>query len=335
MALPALERLRRTFADAHITLVARPWVSGLFAGEGLADEVVATVEARGVWDAARRFVNETRRLRRERFDVAVLLPNSFSAALDAKAAGAKTIIGYPTDGRRWLLSRAVGFAPDYQTRHQVFYYLRIAAAVEQWMSGATPVEEKDVQPRLHVSESEKSRARQKLAAVGLDDARPVVALNAGATNSRAKQWLAERFAQTADWLAERDGFQTVIVGTAGDCEVARRVAQAMRTPAAQLAGETSIAELKAVLACTALLLSNDTGAAHVAAALGVPTVVIFGPTEHFATHPLSALAAVVRHEVECAPCMLRDCPIDHRCMTGVEVNAVYRAAHALLAAKAV
>jgi heptosyltransferase II len=158
----------------------------------------------------------------------------------------------------------------------------------------------------------------------------IVALNPGATNSRAKQWLAERFAATADALADRDGFQTIIIGAAGDVERAGEVAQLMRTKVANLAGRTSIAELKAVLSLSSVLISNDTGAAHVAAALGVPTVVVFGPTEHFATRPLSDVAAVVRHDVECSPCMLKDCPIDHRCMTRVEVDEVYAAAKHLL-----
>jgi heptosyltransferase-2 len=158
----------------------------------------------------------------------------------------------------------------------------------------------------------------------------LVALNPGATNSRAKQWLAERFAATADALAERDGFQTIIIGTAGDVGRANEVAQLMQTKVVNLAGRTSIAELKAVLSLSSLVISNDTGAAHVSAALGVPTVVVFGPTEHFATRPLSDLAAVVRHDVECSPCMLKDCPIDHRCMTRVEVDDVYAAAKRVL-----
>jgi heptosyltransferase-2 len=162
----------------------------------------------------------------------------------------------------------------------------------------------------------------------------IVAINPGATNSNAKRWLAERFAKTADRLNEREGFQTVIVGTAGDKRVADEVAGLMRTHSAVIAGETSIAELKAVLACARLVISNDTGTSHVAAALGVPTVVVFGPTEHVSTRPLSHRATVVRHDVECSPCMLRECPIDHRCMTRVEVDDVYVAAHALLLAAA-
>ena len=105
----------------------------------------------------------------------------------------------------------------------------------------------------------------------------------------------------------------------------------MTSPSLSLAGKTTIAELKRLLACCSLVISNDTGAAHLSAALGVPTVVIFGPTEHFSTRPFSEKAIIVRHDVECSPCMLRDCPIDQRCMTRVDVDEVYRAALTMLA----
>ncbi len=117
----------------------------------------------------------------------------------------------------------------------------------------------------------------------------ILAINPGATNSSAKRWPAERFARTADRLNEREGFQTVIVGAAGDKPVAEEVARLMRTDAAVIAGETSIAELKAVLACAGLVISNDTGTSHVSAALGVPTVVVFGPTEHISTRARSII----------------------------------------------
>jgi heptosyltransferase-2 len=169
---------------------------------------------------------------------------------------------------------------------------------------------------------------------GVSGSSRIVVINPGATNSRAKQWLPERFAEAADLLAARDGFQAVIVGTAADAEAAARVARLMRSPVAMFAGRTSISELKGVLACSSLVISNDTGTAHVSAALGVPTVVIFGPTEHVATRPLCDVATVVRHPVDCSPCMLRECPIDHRCMTRVEVSDVYAAARALLVSAA-
>ena len=129
------------------------------------------------------------------------------------------------------------------------------------------------------------------------------------------------------------GFGPIIVGTAGDIPAANEVASHMKTPAVMLAGQTSITELKGLLALASLVISNDTGTAHVSAALGVPTVVIFGPTDHTSTRPFSDAAAVVRHKLNALPACLRDCPIDHRCMTRVEVDQVYRAAHDLFGAR--
>jgi heptosyltransferase-2 len=364
MALPALRELRRIFADSLITLAARTWVAGLFEGEGLADRFVPVRDNVGFFNRARHSVNDAWRLRSERFDYAVLLPNSFGSALAARVCGATTIAGYPTDGRRFLLNHIVPFEPQYKTLHQVRYYLNIAAEIETRLTGAHRVDFDHCEPHLHVNPDHQERTRFLLERFGLKQeagdrspvingpqpehgpdfpqhqARekdpnpigrfPILAVNPGATNSSAKRWPADRFAETADRF-NREGFQTVIVGTQGDRDVAEEVARLMTTPAVLIAGETSIAELKAVLACAALVISNDTGAAHVSAALGVPTVVVFGPTEHIATRPLSNRAAVVRHNVECSPCMLRECPIDHRCMTGVEVEDVHRAARQLLA----
>lgn len=330
MAVPALRELRRIFNEARIAIVARPGVAGLFEGEGLADDLIDASDARGLLQKTRQFFSEAQRMRRQHFDMAVLLPNSFGAALAARAGGAKQIIGYATDARRPLLTEAIAFEANFKQLHQVRYYLNIAAQLEQSRTGQCRVC-LDGLPTLSVSEAAKQHARRLLETAGIDPASRLVALNPGATNSRAKRWLPERFGATADQLSEREGFATLIVGTPGDREVASQVAERMRTKVADLTGRTTLAELKAVLACTALVISNDTGTAHVAAALGVPTLTIFGPTEHFATRPLAELAAVVRHPVACSPCMLRDCPIDHRCMTRVEIADVAREAQQLLA----
>lgn len=331
MAVPALRELRRIFADARITFVARPWVAGLFEGEGLADALIPVHDTRGVVQTASNFICAAGQLRRERFDLAVLLQNAFGAALLARAAGARTVAGYPTDSRRALLHLVVPFEPIYKSAHQVRYYLNIAAELERQLTGSTRVEMEDLQPQLHVGRDQREGARLILEEAGIrTDAAPILALCPGATNSRAKRWPAERFAETADRFVAENGFQTIIVGTGAEVEVAEEVARRMRSRGAVLSGRTNIGELKAVLACTSLVVSNDTGTAHVAAALGVPTAVVFGPTEHVSTRPLSDAAMVVRQDVDCSPCMLRDCPIDHRCMTRVEVDDVYSAARELL-----
>jgi lipopolysaccharide heptosyltransferase II len=307
-------------------------VAGLFEGEGLADELIPASDAQNFVQAAANFARDALRLRGKRFDLAVLLQNAFGAALLARVAGAKTIAGYPTDSRRALLNLVVPFEPNYKSMHQVRYYLNIAAELERQLTGSSRVPVETAYPKLHVGRDEIERARSMLEAAGTNpDSAAILALCPGATNSRAKRWPAERFAATADRLAGLHGFQTIIVGAAGDLEAANEVARRMRSSVAVLAGRTNIADLKAVLACTSLVVSNDTGTAHVSAALGVPTVVVFGPTEHVSTRPLSEVATVVRHDVECSPCMLRDCPIDHRCMTRVEIDDVYAAARSLLA----
>ncbi|HTF37471.1 MAG TPA: lipopolysaccharide heptosyltransferase II [Blastocatellia bacterium] len=337
MALPALREMRRIFAGSHITLAARPWVLGLFDGEQLADNLISLGGAGGIFGRAAHFISEAGRFRRGRFDYAVLLPNSFGTALAARAGGAKKIAGYATDARRLLLDQVIPFEPGHSTLHQVRYYLNIAAHIETAITGKSAVDFQHCEPRLEVSEEQRQHARSMLERFGIGAAAgqsSILAINPGATNSSAKRWPAERFARTADRLNEREGFRTVIVGAAGDRPVAEEVARLMRTDSAVIAGETSIAELKAVLACAGLVISNDTGTSHVSAALGVPTVVVFGPTEHVSTRPLSQRSMVVRHDVECSPCMLRECPIDHRCMTRVEVDDVYVAAQALLAAAA-
>jgi heptosyltransferase-2 len=330
MALPALRELRRMFADARITLVARPSVAGLFDSEGLADEIIAVGDHRTAIEAVRNFVRDVWLIRRARFDLAVLLQNAFGASLLAHAGGAKEVAGYATDGRRALLDLVVPFEQNYKLAHQVRYYLNITAEIERKLTGETRIDAETAAPRLHATENQRARARSILEEAGISADEMILAINPGATNSRAKRWPAERFAATADRLAERNGFKTIIVGTPGDVEAANQVAAQMRSSAAVLAGRTDVAQLKGVLACSSLMVSNDTGAAHVSAALGVPTVVIFGPTQHFSTRPLSDLARVVRHDVECSPCMLRDCPIDHRCMTRVEMDDVYLAAQDLL-----
>ena len=332
MAEPALRELRRIFAGSRLVLAVRPRIMGLFEGEGLADEFLAIDEAQGFLGKARQSLSDARRLRRVGADLAVLLPNSFASALAARAGGAKRIAGYNTDGRGLLLTDALSRETDHNDRHQVRYYLQIAAQLEQRFMGRRQVNLEAI-PSLTTNAEAKEEAWRMLEAAGVRRPGPVVVLNPGATNSRAKRWLPERFAALADGFAQSEGLATVIVGSPGDRDAASEVGRRMSTRAADLCGRTTLSQLKAVLSCAALVVSNDTGTAHVAAALGIPTVTIFGPTEFYATRPLASNAAVVRQDVECSPCMLRDCPIDHRCMTRVTVASVSDAARELRKAR--
>src|SRR5262245_61946157 len=204
MAEPALRHLRCFFANAHIAIVARPWVAGLYEGEGLADEIITT-HVRGVGS----FISECRRLREKGFDAAILLQNAFGAALFARGSGIRTVAGYPTDRRRLLLDPVIPLDPDHKKRHQVHYYLGIASFLELMVNGRNGLTvpgpeslsgDDAVTPRLRATLDARDRAASLLADEGIEGggrtgAAPLLVLNPGATNSRAKRWLPQRFAE--------------------------------------------------------------------------------------------------------------------------------------------
>jgi heptosyltransferase-2 len=319
MSLGGLREVRRIAGGAHVAVAAKPWVAGIYEETGVVDEIIP-VERRSWRDA----IATSRALRGRRFDVAVLFQNAFEAALVARLGRARRVVGYPTDGRRLLLTDVVPLPPGHRGEHQSRYYMRIAEGLEVALTGSSRVDV--TRPDVSLEPSARTRAigAELLAERGVEPGEPVAVLNPGATNSRAKQWAPERFAAVGDALAAQRGGRVAIIGSGAERETSERVAKLMRNPsrAVVLAGRTTITGLVGVLAHAWALVSNDTGPAHLGAALGIPTVTIFGPTEQWATHPVGPRAATVSNPVECSPCMLRDCPIDHRCMTGVRVETV-------------
>ena len=327
MTVPALRELRRVLPGARITLTTRAWAEGIFAGADFLDELVlidgAARGLRSVWRQATEW-------RARRFDLAVLLPNAFETALVAFAARVPRRVGYATDGRGVLLSNPLPVPEWRAQRHEVFYYLNIIAELERLLRGSSDIETREPRTGLHVAEERRRAAREMLRARGVGLNRPLVVLCPGSTNSRAKRWPAERFAALADRLVEEAGADAVLIGAPEESEVSESVAALMRHKPIVLTGETTLAQTAALLGVADLLVTNDTGPAHVAVAVGCPVVVIFGPTNPLTTRPYSTLAEVVRVPPECAPCMLRDCPIDHRCMTAITADNVFERAVAVL-----
>ncbi|MBC7933654.1 MAG: lipopolysaccharide heptosyltransferase II [Rubrivivax sp.] len=327
MTVPALRELRRILPGAHITLATRPWALGIFEGADFIDDILIEEEPRGV----RAFFRQVREWRERRFDLAVLFPNAFSPALVAFAARVPARFGYATDGRGFLLSYSGIDVPKWRDRqHEVFYYIHLVWWVEILLGLPTSVTKRKPRTELSVSDERRAGAREFLRGRGVRLDRPVVALCPGSTNSRAKRWPAAAFAALADMLAEEAGAEVILVGAREESEVSEEVASLARRRPFVLTGETDLARSVAVLSVADLLVTNDTGPAHIAAAVGCPVVVIFGPTNPVTTRPFSPLAEVVRRPPDCAPCMLRDCPIDHRCMTAISAEEVFaRAAQAL------
>jgi heptosyltransferase-2 len=334
MTAPALERLRSSFPQSHIALLATPLTTGLFESSPFVDEVI---EYRRKEDGARAFLEMAKSLRSRRPDLAVLFQNAFEAALLAWLGGARLRVGFAEQGRSLLLTRRLHRGPRHRNRHQIHDYLEIVAECERVCLGDSPQSQiSNPISSLNASPAQRQAAEFLLRRFGVNsDSRPLVALNAGATNSRAKRWPADRFAALGNQLADALDARIVLIGAGSERDNADQVLQRMkRQDAINLAGETGMAELIGLLEACDLLVSNDTGPAHIAAALGRPTLTIFGPTNEFETAPTGARAELIRAEgVECARCMLRDCPIDHRCMTRIAPQEVFARALKLLEEK--
>jgi len=352
MAMPAVAAIRRHFPDAALTVAApAPFAAFCQALPGV--EAVTPLEGRGV----RALGSHVAALRAGRFDLAILLTNSFITALEAQRAGIPARWGVRRDLRGPLLTRAIARpgkaaqkrrgarAPggdeaaeqgsgaaaqggQVPSTHHARYYLALLEA----MDIPAPM---TFSP-LSLDEAPRAAAQTMLVERGWTSTAPLVALAPGAAYGGAKRWPATHAADAIRALQAR-GVRTVLVGAGADRDAARAIESALvaaggggGVPAPiNLVGETSLAQLMAVLSWCRLVLANDSGAMHVAAAVGRPVVAVFGPTNEAATAPLGP-HAIVRRDVWCRPCLLRECPLDHACMQGVTGADVVRAAEAWL-----
>lgn len=323
MSLPALHELRRIFPTAHITLACNPGAADIFTESDFADDVL-TVE-RGAFSV----INNSRAWRRSQFDLAVLFQNAFAAAMTGWLAGVPLRAGYDTDRRRSLLTTAIPTPAWKDERHESFYYLNIVGELEQALFGACSIVDSEPSFKLKVSDKRREAARGMINKVGAQTRKPLAILCPGSVNSRAKRWPAERYAELAARLAE-SGMDVGLIGSAAEIDVSTDVSSRANHQPIMLTGKTTVAEAIAVISIADVLITNDTGPAHIGAAVGTPTLVIFGPTNPLTTYPLSPSAKIIRYPPDCAPCMLRDCPIDHRCMTAITAEEVFSRAVALM-----
>ena len=318
MALPAIADLRRRFPTAHLAVAARASVAPMFElAPGL--DAVLTLRWTGKLFDRGGMHHDAAVLRAAGFDTAVLLPNSMASAWLVRRAGIRERWGYAADWRSPLLTRAVP-KPN-GSRHQGAYYQHLTDTLG---APAGPLE-----PVLTAAAWSVQEGRDLLIARGWNGQRPLVALAPGAAYGTAKRWPPEKYAALVSTLVSRHGATCVLVGATVDANATKLVQQladdAARPYVLDLAGATTLTRLAGVLALAATCVSNDSGAMHLAAALGVRVVALFGPTRDKETAPLaraSRPATVLIHEVFCRPCMLRECPIDHRCMMGLDAARV-------------
>lgn len=322
LALPALHEVRNKFPEAEIVVVARPYVADIYRGQGIADELLpydVKGEHRG-WRGRERLAGD---LRARKFDCALLLQNAFDAAWLAWRANIPERIGYARDGRSFLLTKAIAVPrPGEIPAHEKFYYLEMLRRVG-WIA------ELHDNPyiMLQLTNEQRDRAEKTLLSAGAHSSSTRIAVGAGASYGSAKCWPPDRFAAALREFASNADVEIILFGTPSEVSVSQAIASGLGKPVVNLTGETAIAELPALLAQCNLFLGNDSGAMHVAAAVGLPVVAIFGPTDPHGTSPVTPRCTIVQQRPYCSPCFLRRCPTDHRCMTAVTPSMVEAALH--------
>ncbi len=316
MTTPALGAIRAAFPEAEIVLVANPIVSELMSPHPWCDRVIV-YDKKGPHRGVSGLFRFSSMLRGEGFDLAILFQNAIEAAIMARLAGIGSRAGYATDGRRLLLTHSVPIKKDTLKLHHVGYYLN---AVEK-LGIAIP----EPELRLFCTDEEKNSAAKVLGGGGW------VAVNPGAAYGSAKRWFPERFAAVADALVSDYGFKVLLVGGPGETQIGTDIEGAMRSHSLNMIGKTTVREMMALLSRMELVVTNDSGPMHVAAAFDRPVVALFGPTDHTTTSPLCSNFRIVRKEIECAPCLERRCPKEHhRCMDEIGVEDVLGAVGSLL-----
>ena len=320
MSVPALREIRRIFPMARISLLVRPWVRDVYSAAEFIDEIIEydKQELHKGWQGRRRLISEMKRCE---FGLALLLQNAFEAAFHAWWAGIRLRVGYARDGRGFMLTHAVPVDPEVLKVHQGYYYLGILSGIglfppRSWQAGYP------LSAGIGVRDSDREAAQSLLRSRGIGENEVIVGLNPGAFYGGAKRWLSDRYAAVADALAERYSARIIILGSINERSIGEEIAGMMSRTALVLAGETTLGQLMGLLKQCRVLVTNDSGPMHLAAALDVPQVAIFGSSSDIATGPLSSRAVVVKHPVDCSPCFRRECPIDFRCMTRISKDDV-------------
>jgi len=320
MATPALRAVRRRFPDAHVALAGTGRIRQVLEPGPFHDAFVVVA-------GRRRVLADARRLRRGRYDLGVLLTNSFGSALALRLARVPRRLGYDRDGRGRLLTDRI--APQRAGRRftpapVLDSYLRLVETI------GCPIDNRRMD--LAVAPADEADADALLAVEGIPADRPIVVLTPGAAFGAAKRWPADRFARVADHLSERLSAAVLVAAAPAEADVARAVADHMRRPAVNLAERAaSLGLLKAFVRRCAILVTNDSGPRHFAAAFDRPVVTVFGPTDPRWSETGHAKAVCILPDCDCAPCQRRTCPTDHRCMQDISAERVIRACDELLA----
>lgn len=315
MMMPALQAVREIFPQSKITVLAKSWVAPLFENHPAVDEIIAMQARQSFSVDPLATLRLAGRIRKGRYDLAILFQNAFRAAFLTFLGGVRWRLGYSTDGRGFLLTHRVIRNGQLLQLHQTDYYL--------WLLRSMGWETSAADPALRVAPTDEARAADRLSKNGVQRADLLVGIGPGAIFGAAKRWPPERFAAIGDRIVERWGGKVIVLGSRKEKHVCEALIRAMQNPAVNLCGRTSLGEAMALIGRCRAFVTNDSGLMHIAAALGVSTVAIFGATNALATGPRGPRSRVVQHFTDCAPCLKRNCPTDHRCMLSIQPEEVW------------
>lgn len=318
LAIPAAECLSKNFPQAEIWISAKEWVKDLFAAHDFIKGVIPLPDT----DDLKNLMNSAQKIKNLGFEIGVLFTNSFASALLFFLARIPQRWGYSKDGRGLLLTKGATPNKQKENLHQLDYYLNLISGLDL----------KTYPPRLSLplTSEEKRQTKELLHSLKVDLKRPLIILNPGASYGPAKRWPAIKFAELANLLQERKNAEIIIIGSGNEVSLAESISSSMRRAAFNLSGKTSLRLLAALISHADLFISNDSGPMHMANALKIPVIAIFGPTDPSLTGPFQEPAAVIKKDVPCWPCSYRECPFDHRCMMNIEAEEVYQSCQKFL-----
>jgi heptosyltransferase-2 len=317
LSLPLMDCLHQHFRDAEIWIAGTDWVSGIYSSLDYLAGTIVLPRKNGLKESRL----SAREIQKHRFDIGLLLTNSFGSALHFFRAKIPERWGYNRDGRGWLLTKAVKHTSYEKPPHQLHYYLQLASKL-----GITPG-----QTKLHftLADEDKSQAKSLLSSLNVNPENPLVILSPGASYGPAKRWPTDCFSRLAGQLQEAFDAEILIVGAQDETGLAETIALPMTKKPVLLTGKTTINQLAGLIALASVFVTNDSGPMHLANALHTPVVAIFGPTDPDRTRPYQEPAVVLKKEVPCWPCFYRACPYEHQCMTQITPEEVVQACQAI------
>jgi len=317
MTLPAIASVRAAYPESRISILAKPIVADIYKLFAEVDEIIVYKKQ---FDNPLGVFRLAKVLHKKKFDAAILLQNAIEAAIMTFAARIKSRAGYNSDGRGLLLTHSVKRTSQVREIHQVGYYLEIVKAL-----GCPPVGQE-----MHLQSKINRVTAQNILREFLPDSKNIIGIAPGATYGPAKRWLPDRFAAVADKLKDMFDCQVILLGGKDDWQTAEEVKRRAGSELINFSGKTTVREAVYLISQCSLFISNDSGLMHIAGALNIPTVAIFGSTNPVTTSPIGEKIIIVRKEVSCSPCLKETCPTDFRCMNLITVDDVLSAAQTIM-----